>query len=388
MIYLDNSATTPICKDALEAWELAAKCFGNPSSTHFAGIEAKKLLEGAREELTRAAGITRQSGRTVFTSSGSEANNLALFCTLMSKSYRYRPKIITTDSEHPSVLEPLRRACDFYTRFGKEPPEVFKLSTVGGVIDMAELASALDERTVLVSIMHANNETGALYDIKNAFSAVRRLAPSALTHTDAVQAFLKQNYRYDPCVADLISISGHKIGAPKGIGALVISERVIKERRIIPSVEGGGQEFGIRSGTQNLPHALAFAAAAKVADPVASYAHCTKLREGFISSLDHEIKLNTPKGAYLPNIISITLPHIKSETALNFLSQNGVCISSGSACASNGKHKSHALSAFGLTDSEADSTLRISLSKDNTQEELAVCAELLNKATKSLVRFK
>lgn len=383
-IYLDNSATTPLCECAVKAMEEAFEIYANPSSMHAAGLEAEKLVASARTKLLSALGLSAdRSRRVIFTSGGTEANNLATVGTITAKNFKSIPQVITTDSEHPSVLEPLHHLEE------KGLAEVIKLSTRGGEIDLKELESHLCDRTVLVSIMSANNETGALYNVKGAFDLVKRKAPSAITHTDAVQAFLKTNINFRSVKADMITVSGHKINAPKGVGALVISDSLIKAKRLSPIVFGGGQEGGIRSGTENVPGICALGEAARYnKEKLSSFIEKTsELTEFLISSLPDGIRVNrAPKTA--PHIISITLPRIKSETALHYLSGRGIYVSSGSACASNGKHKSYVLSAFGLSDTDTDCTLRISLSDTLTKEELTYTAEALREALETLVRIQ
>lgn len=364
--------------------EEAFEIYANPSSMHAAGLEAEKLVASARTKLLSALGLSAdRSRRVIFTSGGTEANNLATVGTITAKNFKSIPQVITTDSEHPSVLEPLHHLEE------KGLAEVIKLSTRGGEIDLKELESHLCDRTVLVSIMSANNETGALYNVKGAFDLVKRKAPSAITHTDAVQAFLKTNINFRSVKADMITVSGHKINAPKGVGALVISDSLIKAKRLSPIVFGGGQEGGIRSGTENVPGICALGEAARYnKEKLSSFIEKTsELTEFLISSLPDGIRVNrAPKTA--PHIISITLPRIKSETALHYLSGRGIYVSSGSACASNGKHKSYVLSAFGLSDTDTDCTLRISLSDTLTKEELTYTAEALREALETLVRIQ
>lgn len=350
---------------------------------HSAGLEAEKLVEASRAKLLSALGLSSdRSRRVIFTSGGTEANNLATVGIITAKNFKSTPMVITTDSEHPSILEPL------YHLEEKGLIELVKLSTRGGEIDLCELESHLCERTALVSIMSANNETGALYDVNGAFGLVKRIAPSAVTHTDAVQAFLKTNVNFRSIKADMITVSGHKINAPKGIGALVISDALIKAKKLSPIVFGGGQEGGLRSGTENVPGICALGEAARYnKEKLSSFIEKTsELAAFFISSLPSEIKVNrAPR--YASHIISITLPRIKSETALHFLSGKGIYVSSGSACASNGKHKSYVLSAFGLSDIDTDCTLRISLSDTVSKDDIIYVANTVSQALQTLVRI-
>ena len=382
-IYLDNSATTPLCSEAIDAINDAVRAFANPSSLHAAGLEAHKIVDGARSQLLYALGLSSdRDRRVIFTSGGTEANNLAVFGVVRAKKFKFLPQIITTDSEHPSLLEPLESLASAGLA------EVIKLPTSGGRIDASTLSSLVCERTVLVSIMSANNETGALYDVKSAFDTVKRINPNTVTHTDAVQAFLKSNVNFRALKADLITVSGHKINAPKGIGALVVSGDIIKAKKLVPILLGGGQEGALRSGTENVPGIAALGAAARRnKERLSSFIEKTsELAELFISLLPEEIRVNRPE-KHAPHIISITLPQIKSETALHFLSGKGIYVSSGSACASNGRHKSYVLAAYGLSDTETDCTLRVSLSDTLGEDDIRFTAVALSEALEKLVRI-
>ena len=382
-IYLDNSATTPLCDDAKLAIQKAIEIYANPSSMHAAGHEAQKLIDASRANLLSALGLGADRNRKViFTSGGTEANNLAVTGVISAKNFKFLPQVITTDSEHPSLLEPIHEL------ERKGLIEAVKLPTKNGEIDLDLLEKTVCSRTVLVSIMSVNNETGALYNVKDAFDIVKRINTNAVTHTDAVQAFLKTSVNFRTLKADLISISGHKINAPKGVGALIVSSDILKAKKLVPIMLGGGQEGGLRSGTENVPGICALGAAAKYnKEKLSSFIEkTTELTEFFVSSLPSGIRVNAPlKKA--PHIISITLPRIKSETALHFLSGNGIYVSSGSACASNGKHKSYVLSAFGLSDTDVDCTLRISISDSTSKEDLLYTANALSKALDTLVRI-
>ena len=381
MIYLDNSATTPLCQEAREEMIAAMDVFGNPSSLHSAGLEAEKLVRLARERIYRALSIKNPDGyRVIFTASGSEANNQILFGVANAKKYRFTPRIITTDSEHPSVLEPL-------SVLESRGVEVIRLSTKGGAVDLAELRSAITPATVLVSIMAINNETGAKYDLKSIFTLAKRLNPNVITHTDCVQGFMKMPFSPELISCDAISLSAHKIHGPKGVGALVLSKALITAKKVLPLVYGGGQELGLRSGTENTVGIVGFGAAAeRAAKLLPEFLENTpKKREVFLSHLPESVRVNEPK-AYAPHIISITLPRLRSETVLHYLSAKGIFVSSGSACASNKKGANYVLPAFGLADEETDTTLRVSLSADTTEEELITAAEAIGEAIECLVR--
>lgn len=385
-IYLDNSATTPLCPEAVEAIQTAIVCYGNPSSLHAMGISARKAVEDARKALLAALDVRVPTTRRVFfTSCGSEANNMALFGIIRAKKFRFLPRIITTDSEHPSILEPLRHL----EEHGEA--EIVKISTKGGKLDLTELESALNERTVLLTLMQVNNETGAIYDISAAFKLAKRKIPTILTHTDLTQGFLKvlPVGGYDKLGADLITVSGHKIHAPKGIGALIVSADVLKAKRLIPHLYGGGQEGGLRSGTENVMGITALGAAAKAGKATAT-ADCQRmkaLRELLIENLPDSIRVNAPAVA-APHIVSLTLPRIKSQSALNALSAKGIYVSSGSACSSHGGHGSYVLLAFGLSPEDADCTLRVSLSRFTTDPELLAAAEAIREVCDTMIQIR
>lgn len=385
MIYLDNSATTALCPEAEEAIREAITAFGNPSSLHTAGQAAKKLVDNARKSLLAALDVRIPTARRViFTSCGSEANNLAIFGTVRAKNFRYLPRIITTDSEHPSILEPLR----YLEERGEA--EIVKLSTKGGKLDLDELRSALNERTILLTLMQVNNETGAVYDLESAFRIAKQINPNILTHSDLTQGFLKVLPKggYDKLGADLLTVSGHKIHAPKGVGALIVSAELLRSKRLIPYLYGGGQEDGLRSGTENVMGIAALGAAAKAGK--ASAAETVKrialLREEFIASLPEAVQVNSP-AAVAPHIVSLTLPHIKSQSALNALSAKGICVSSGSACSSHGGHGSYVLLAYGLTPTDADCTLRVSLSRFTEKDELLAASAAIREVCDTMIRF-
>ena len=384
MIYLDNSATTEISLSAKKKMIEAMEAYGNPSSTHRAGIEAHRLLDEARENVGAALGVGRINPENlIFTGSGSEANNTAILGSVYAKEKRRANRIITTDSEHPSVENVMKK-------LEKEGFEVIRISTKGGRVDESEFLSALDEKTLLVSMMLVNNETGAVYDIKKLFAATKRKNPEIVTHCDAVQGFMKVPFTPKALSADLVSISAHKIHGPKGVGALYISPEIIKAKKIIPYIIGGGQESGYRSGTENIVGIAGFGVAAK------------ESRENFATNIQKIVTLrdycekavlkagarpNIPEGARAPHVLSVTLPDIKSETMLNFLSGKGICISAGSACSAHSKKMSGTLLSFGLTPHEADCTVRVSFSEFNSESDIDAFCRVLEEGINSLVRI-
>ncbi len=374
--YFDNAATTPVSVEAASAIALAlTEEWGNPSAANGRGTAARRLLDASRAEVMKSIGA--KSGSLVFTSSGTESDNLAIlgYLTAKDRTRSGKKKIITTEDEHPAVMSAFKKAA----KLGFET--VF-LSVKGGIIDFDELCSHLDQNVSIVSVMLVNNETGAMYPLGEISNLVKDRCPSAVVHTDAVQGYMKTDCSPGGTGCGLISVSGHKIGGPKGVGALWISDEIIKSRDISPLIFGGGQESGLRSGTENMPGIAGMAAAA------ASYksnGNVEEIRKAIISSLPEGFETNVPAGRYIPHILSIFCAGIKSEVLVRFLSARGVYVSSGSACSSKKLKTSRALTAFGLSDKRADSTIRISISEKNTVAEANILIESLNDAKRELI---
>lgn len=383
-IYLDNSATTPLSENVKRAMTEAMDVYGNPSSLHSAGLSAQRIVDDARSSLGIALGTRMlKAGQIIFTSSGTEANNLAIKGSVYAKSRRGN-KIITTDSEHPSVENTLKE-------LEKDGFTVIRISTRGGVLDISQIESAADENVVLATLMMTNNETGAVYDIKKAFSIIKARSPNVVTHCDAVQGFMKRKFTPASINADLVSVSAHKIHGPKGVGALFVSADILKERKLSPIILGGGQENGFRSGTENVIGIAGFGAAIKESflSLDKNIARMTAVREYAVlklSSLD--IRLNVPLGEFAPHIINFTLPNIKSETMLHYLSGYKIFVSSGSACSSHSNTPSKALTSFGLSSKDADSSIRVSISENTTEEEIDTLVNVLKMGLGVLVRIK
>ena len=384
-IYLDNSATTALCPAARDALLKTADCFGNPSSLHGAGRQAAAVLKAARESIARSLGIRNAApGELVFTSCGSEADSLAILGTAYAKQKRPGTKIVTTDAEHPAVENVMQR-------LETDGFEIIRIATRGGVLDMQQLDRVLDDKVLLVSMMMVNNETGALYDLKTAFSMAKARNPRVVTHTDAVQGYLKHRFTPASIGADLVSISAHKVHGPKGVGALYINPNLLKTKQIVPYLLGGGQENGLRSGTENVLGIAAFAAAVDALYPSMGehIEHMRALRDGAAARLaELGIAPKSPQGATAPHILNVTLPDIKSETMLHHLDARGICVSSGSACSSHARSLSRALIAFGCTEHEVDCSLRISLCPDNMQSDVDALVEGLREGLARLIRIK
>ena len=388
--YLDNSATTAPSEAAKRAAADAMEFFGNPSSVYSLGVRSRELLESSRRTVAASLGI-RASGRgqIVFCASGTEANCLALLGFDAAQD-RLRgstpPVILIGDGEHPSVEHPT-------DRLARRGYHVVKIPTFGGELDMGVLCEALTEhrgQIALAAFMLVNNETGAIYDVRRAAAEVRRAAPRALIHCDAVQAFTKLKFTPWGLGVDTLTVSAHKINAPRGAAALFIGSDVLRRQDIAPILPGGGQESGLRSGTENLCAVAAFAAAAAEASSEfsARRERVSQLREyleSAIASLS-EVSVKRPAEA-LPDIMNITLPHIKSETMLNFLSERGVYVSAGSACAASSGHLSPALAAFGCSRDEIDSSLRVSIAHDTDESDIDALRCGLETGLRTLVRY-
>lgn len=383
VIYFDNSATTKMSNRALDKLnEIAREHYGNPSSLHALGLDGEKRLSWAREIIAKSLGIIRLSrGEIIFTSGGTESNNIAILGTVFAKKRRGNEKILTTMGEHASVGEPL-------AFLEKQGYNIVRVPTKGGILDLDFIRDNA-QGTILATFMHVNNETGALYNIKSAFEIVKEKSPDAVLHTDCVQSYLKVPFTKKSLGADLISISSHKVNGPKGVGALYVSPEIIKAKKLAPLFLGGGQEEGLRSGTENLYSICAFAEAAREHMENPSWRdEVLSLREYIVGGVSkiQGISVNEPEKS-APHIVSITIKGIRSETALHFLSSKGIYVSSGSACASNSQNKiSTALSGFGLDKNDIDSTIRISLSHENTREEAEALFVALQETVKNLVR--
>ncbi len=368
MIYLDNSATTKPCKEAVEAMTTAlTEGWANPSALYSFGFEAAKQLRSARHSVAAAMGA--ETDRIFFTSGGTEADNWAIFGTV--KRFGKRGKhIITTAIEHHAVLNCMKdlEAQGFEVTY-LQPDNLGNIST-------DSLKAALRKDTILVSIMMVNNEVGSVMPIQQMAKLTHKLCPDAIFHTDAVQGFLKVPFSAKTLGADLITVSSHKIHGPKGAGALYISPRL----KSFPALLlGGGQEGGYRSGTEATPAIFSFAAA--TAAGVASFREDIQKEEALLNSLVE--KISSIKGIVIngvhdaPHILSLSIPGVPTQNTINILQDHGICVSAGSACAKG--HRSHTLTAMNLSPEVMDSSFRISLCRDNTQEELEKLVAVLRK---------
>lgn len=384
-IYLDNSATTRISEEALAVYcDISRTLYGNPSSLHELGFRAEQAMRTAEKQILASLGA--KNATVIFTASGSEANNLAIFGRAYAKErYRRGAKILTTDGEHASVSSPL-------AKLENDGFRIVRIPSKGGALDLDFLEKEMTPDVVLVTMMAVNNETGARYDTAAVARIMKRQAPDALLHVDATQSYLKFQFTQGSCGADMLTLSSHKIEGPKGVGALVILDSVLKTRGIVPQILGGGQQSGLRSGTENVPGIAAFGKAAEIGFAALKEreARMYDLRKMLIGRLRAdetlaEISVTEPP-VFAPHIINITLPLIKSETMLHFLSSKGIYVSSGSACSSNSRHVSPALIAFGRSEKEADCSLRISLSFRNEERDIEALCSALKEGITTLAR--
>ena len=375
MHYLDNSATTPLCPEAKAAMIAAMDEFGNPSSLYSLGAQALSRLDESRAAVAAAIGCKPRE--VVFTSGGTESNNTALLGAALAKRREGR-HIVTSVIEHPSVLNTM-------ARLEQEGFEVTYLKPdASGRLSAETVAAACRPDTVLVSLMAVNNETGARLPIPAVKPALRAVGSAALVHCDGVQAFGKLSLRPDEIGADLISVSAHKIHGPKGVGALCLSGNA----RILPLLCGGGQEGGLRSGTESTILIRGFAAAAKaLPDRKTALAAVQALRDDAVARLTAlpGVTLNSPEDG-LPYLFNLSVEGLRSETLLHFLESRDVFVSSGSACA-KGK-VSHVLAAQGLSRARADSALRISLSRFTASEDIDALVAALSEGVATLRRKK
>ena len=367
-IYLDNAATTRVCTEAADAaYKVMTEVYGNPGSTHKLGREARAVLDDSRKKLAAALGCAPKE--VYFTSGGTESDNWAILegAYLQRRVGRH---IISSAVEHDAVRKPLEKLA----RDGWEITLLSPDST--GAISADAVRAALREDTALVTLMMVNNETGAVMPIREMLRATRRLSPLALFHTDAVQGFFKLPFKAKTLGADMISVSGHKIHASKGVGALYIRPGL----PLPPLILGGGQESNYRSGTENLPGICGFGAACAEQLPrlSADIAHMKQLRD-----LCRETLSDVPGLVFLgkqdaPHIVNLSLPGLRSQGIINCLQDHDIYVSAGSACSRG--HRSHVLEAMHLPPAVIDG----SICPENTAEDVAALHEALLDAVRVL----
>lgn len=375
MIYLDNSATTKPCPEAVEAMTKAlTENWGNPSALYNFGIDTARAMRAARH--TAAAAMGAEPDRVFFTSGGTEADNWAVFGTVKRLGKRGK-HIITTAIEHHAILNCMKE-------LEAQGYEVTYLQPDGlGRISLDSLKAALRRDTILVSVMMVNNEVGSVMPIAQMARLTHKLCPDAIFHTDAVQGFLKVPFAAKQLGADLISVSSHKVHGPKGCGALYISPRL---KSFPPLLLGGGQEGGLRSGTEGTPAIFGFAAACAAVS--AAFREDSQREKALIGGLVENLsglEGVTVNGAHeAPHILSLSIPGVPTQNTINILQDHGICVSAGSACAKG--HRSHVLEAMGLAPEIIDASFRISLCRDTTEEELTKLYTVIRDAVLPRVR--
>lgn len=357
-VYLDNSATTKPCENAVKkALEMMNENYGNPSSLHLCGYNAKKELDSARHTVSAFLGC--EDNEVFFTPSGTVANHTAILGTVKAK-HREGKKVITTLLEHPSVLK------HFESLSEQGYDVVYLKPDNNGKIDLNELSNSIDENTVLVSVMAVNNEVGSVQEISKIKGIIKDKKSKAYFHCDAVQAFGKILLKPKKLGIDLMSMSAHKIHGIKGAGALFVNNSI----RILPSIVGGGQESGLISGTEGMPAICAFAEAVNdIGNVQKNLDYVASVKDYFVKKIVdiEKVQINSPSDA-LPYIINISVEGVPSQVMLNSLSTMGIYVSAGSACAKG--HRSDVLTAMGLSPKGIDSAIRISLSKNTTENDM------------------
>ena len=383
MIYLDNSATTRQYPEVThEMLRYMDEFYGNPSSLYQLGVDSEKAVKKARTALQKAIGM--EDSRVYFTSGGTEADNMAIFGAARALKRRGR-RIVTTAVEHPAVLE----CCKELEKQG------FEVIYVGVDrncrLDIDALRSAVNDETILVSMMHVNNEAGTIMPVNEVKQIMKEKDAPGIFHCDAVQSFGKLQLCSD---ADVISVSGHKIHGPKGTGAICIREGV----NIPAFICGGGQESGKRSGTENVPAIAGFGLAAEMSEHGRreNSASMAQMRQRLISQLTaslDDIVINSPEtagenaGECCSSLLNISFLGTRGEVLLHTLEQDGIYVSTGSACSSNKKGQSHVLKAMGLKDKEIEGTLRFSFGRMNSIEEIDIAADKVAAAVKRFRRL-
>ena len=368
-IYLDNSATTKICPEALNAMTgVLTENYGNPSAVHSKGIAARQVLDIARSSIADV--LSCSPDEIYFSHSGTLANNTAIFGAVKAKR-KTGNRIVTTALEHPSVA----RCMDALEEQGFE---VIRLSPAqNGAFSPEDLMNAVNKNTILVSTMLVNNETGAINPVELISKAVKRVNAPALIHVDAIQGFGKLPVKPARMGIDLLTISGHKVHAPKGVGALYIRKGV----QIKPYVLGGGQENNMFSGTEPLPAIAGFGAAAKALPDIRrELEDMGNLRRRTLEMLSMipAVSINSPENS-LPYIINISVAGIPSQVLINYLSERGIYVSAGSACKRG--HRSEVLAKMGIAPSLIDSAIRVSMSRFTTLEEMQIFCKTVREAT-------
>lgn len=374
-IYLDNAATTKPCREAVKAInDCLTDSFGNPSSLHNEGLKAQMIIDNVRKIIAKS--IAADPACIYFTSGATESNNMAILGTVGVYGKR-KNKIVTTTVEHPSVEKAIEN-------LEEKGFEIIRISPDRcGNIPYEKIVNAVDENVCLASVMMVNNETGYILPVRRAFYGIKKRFPQCVTHCDAVQGFMKIPFKVSEINADIISFSGHKIHGGKGVGAIYLKKGI----RLQPLLFGGGQEKGLRSGTENVPMIAGMGAAVKAYSSNISerYEKIADLKEKFLRKISavQGIKINSDENAS-PYIINISIPGIRSEIMLHFLEEKGIYVSSGSACSKGAE--SNVLKEFGINGSRGDSAIRISLCSDNTLVDLASLISSIEEGMEKLAK--
>ena len=380
-VYLDNSATTKVDDSVINVMEkVMREDYGNPSSKHQKGMDSEKYLKEAR---TKLAGILKAAEKEIiFTSGGTESNNMALIGAALANQ-RMGKHIISSCFEHSSVLEPLKYLEKYVCPDGESFHVTYLPVDQDGHISIEDLKRTMTPQTILVTTMFVNNEIGAVQNITEIGKVIKQIQPKCLYHVDAIQAFGKYTILPKKMNIDLLSVSSHKFHGPKGVGFLYKNEKA----KVNPIILGGGQQKGMRSGTDNVPGIAGMLKAAEnaYAELTENRAHFIQLKDRMINGLEQiaartsekegiencYIRVNSKKGEdSAPHIVSATFFPVKSEVMLHALEEKGIYVSSGSACSSNRPGLSGTLQSIGLSAKEADCTLRFSFSKYNTEAEI------------------
>lgn len=378
--YLDNSATTRCYGEVKDiVVKTMLEDYGNPSAMHTKGVQAEQYVKDAASKLARILKVTEKE--ILFTSGGTESNNLALIGGAMANK-RAGNHIITTAVEHAAVARPVE--------FLKEQGFDVTILPVDeqGVIKLDALEAALREDTILVSTMYVNNEVGSVMPVEKIAALVHEKSPKAIYHVDAIQAFGKFRIYPKKAGIDLLSVSGHKIHGPKGVGFLYISSKA----KVQPMILGGGQQNGMRSGTDNVPGIAGLGVAAEkiYTDLDKKVEHLYQLKERMAKGLEElgDVIINgMPLRQGAPQILSVSFMGIRSEVLLHTLEEKGIYISAGSACSSHKRKASATLTAMGMPASQIECTVRISFSEENTFEEIDYCLDILKEIVPLLRRY-